>query len=164
MTIPSLCCMLNILTAHYIADTPVMFLFTCYLIKQGTPNRTRRPPCPKSSSSSASHMGDPEEKCTPTLFTAKPCWYCWKTSRVGQKTVVFVVIRVGLCGEERGGAFLFRIPQMQCRTRARRGDFLKFIRRAEHCGHLYGAATPRSSKDGERLWKKGGKFSLSVKN
>ena len=62
-----------------------------------------------------------------------------------------------------GGAFLFRIPQMQCRTRTEPGNFSKFIWGAEHCGHLYGAVTPRSSKNGERLWKKGGNFHFPQK-
>ena len=80
------------------------------------------------------------------------------------KTAVLTFKKIGRRHTERGSAFLFRIPQATCRTRDLRWLFSKFLHGAELRGHLYGAAAPRTSKSGERVWKKGGQFSLAPKN
>ena len=111
---------------------------------------------PTSSSSSVSGLGDPEEKIHFRTFATKPWQYCWKMSRVGHKTAVLVVIRVRLHGEGAVAVYFpFRIPQTRCRTRAGLGDYSKFLCRAEHTGHLYGAVKLWSPKNRERLQKRG---------
>ena len=68
----------------------------------------------------------------------------------------FSAISLGLCHTERGLTFLFRIPQATCRTRDLRWCFSKFLCGAELRRYPYGMLTPRSSRNRERLRKKGG--------
>ena len=94
-------------------------------------------------------------QCTSAPSSRCPTNIAGKRPELG-KTAVLVVIRVGYRGKDVEVTFLFRILKPRCRTRAGREFFLKFVRGAKHCGHLYGAVTPRSPKNRERLQEKGG--------
>ena len=65
-----------------------------------------------------------------------------KNSASWSKTAVLTVICGGIGGFLGKRAFLYRKHQIRHRTRTGRGDFLKFLRGAMHCGRQHGRCLP----------------------
>ena len=114
--------------------------------------------------SSASGLGGPEEKGPFSLLTTVPRPFNDQNDHFAQlrtfsSNINGALWRVGWAG------LSLQDLSAGCITRAGLGIFLKFIRAAEHCGHLYGAVTSWRAKHGEQLReKKGGQFLVAPQN
>ena len=87
-----------------------------------------------------------------------------KNSASWSKTAVLTIICEGIGSFSGKRMFLRRKHQIRRRTRTGRGEFLKFLRGAAHCGRQHRGSTCRLPKHWSPSRKKGGCFWVSPQN